>query len=371
MVALYNVTVVIHGDAPESGTTCAFAIPGQSFTLKNIRTMFPYQGNFHFRIFVPGNVIGISNNYVWVDLIDENDEIIYFIDNKNEGEIVDIKIRAIIVDIDSTETDQIAYDEYLLAISRNISSNRPERYPIETNSQTSHQENTLFNQIKSGVKKATASNVQNINLKTVKQGASTVWNSFLSTATQLQQNWIQAANTSMLSDASEENLSRLSEDLAIVYTDNNSEHVQLLKDMWSALFSNESFERETAKWKDAGFQRLDPVLDLKTSGILALRTITYLGKTYPLKTNEMLERNKANTKTNYPFAIVGVNVTLLLTEVLNLRDQKYLATSAGYWEIFENTFAFYEIFCAIFFHIDTIWTSSRATRTDFSKIIGN
>jgi ELMO/CED-12 family len=44
---------------------------------------------------------------------------------------------------------------------------------------------------------------------------------------------------------------------------------------------------------------------------------------YPLKAQAMLNANKLNTKTNYPFAIVGINITLLLAELLNLRDQRY------------------------------------------------
>jgi hypothetical protein len=57
----------------------------------------------------------------------------------------------------------------------------------------------------------------------------------------------------------------------------------------------------------------------------------------------MIEKNKQNMKSNYPFAIVGVNLCLLLIDLLNLRDQKYLSAQAGYWEIFEDKSSFFEV----------------------------
>lgn len=50
--------------------------------------------------------------------------------------------------------------------------------------------------------------------------------------------------------------------------------------------------------------------------------------TYSLKSKkcqEMVVANKENIKTNYPFAIVCVNLTLLLIDALSVRDSKYLS----------------------------------------------
>ena len=65
---------------------------------------------------------------------------------------------------------------------------------------------------------------------------------------------------------------------------------------------------------------------------------------YPKETLMMIEKNKQNMKSNYPFAIVGVNLCLLLIDLLNLRDHKYLTTQAGYWEVFEDKNSFFEVF---------------------------
>lgn len=50
--------------------------------------------------------------------------------------------------------------------------------------------------------------------------------------------------------------------------------------------------------------------------------MSYLAHTYPSKTQDMIKKNKANIKVNYPFAIVGINICLLLAEHLNIRNGK-------------------------------------------------
>ena len=40
------------------------------------------------------------------------------------------------------------------------------------------------------------------------------------------------------------------------------------------------------------------------------------------QSQERLNKNKANIKTNYPYAIVVINLTLLLADLLSLRDNK-------------------------------------------------
>jgi len=78
----------------------------------------------------------------------------------------------------------------------------------------------------------------------------------------------------------------------------------------------------------------------------------------------------AHEQANYPFAIVGINLTLLLIDLLALREQKYLTTNARYWSTFEDDAAFFELFCIAFLHMDHIWAAQGAVRTDFGRLIG-
>ena len=99
--------------------------------------------------------------------------------------------------------------------------------------------------------------------------------------------------------------------------------------------------------------------------------MVYMGQTYPGKFQTMLINNRENVKAKYPFAIVAVNVTLLLSELFNIRDQKYFGVQANYWAMFEDVNSFFEVFCATFFHIDSTWTIRNATRAHFASIIGD
>jgi len=84
----------------------------------------------------------------------------------------------------------------------------------------------------------------------------------------------------------------------------------------------------------------------------------------------MIETNMSNTKSNYPFAIVGINLTLLMIEVLHIRDQQFATVATCFWDLFTTPTAFYEIFNTLFIHIDNLWTYRKAVRSDFAAIIG-
>ena len=109
----------------------------------------------------------------------------------------------------------------------------------------------------------------------------------------------------------------------------------------------------------------------------------------------MTGKNEKNSKFNYPFAIVGVNLCLLLIDLLHLRDQNYLSIQAGYWQVFEDKLSFFEVFyykhvsstnkflftnhlctknvlkiyCMLFFHIDHQWSERNLVRAQFGDLI--
>ena len=60
--------------------------------------------------------------------------------------------------------------------------------------------------------------------------------------------------------------------------------------------------------------------DFRSSGLLALYCLINLNETYPERSKAMIEANKNSTKNNYPYAILGVNLTLLMVDVVRLRE---------------------------------------------------
>jgi hypothetical protein len=363
-------------EALSSPASLSFLLPCPA-RWQALHDAFPFQGRYHYRVLVheaelTGARSAHSKSQVWLDLQEENTAIIpYF----RAGEVVQLQALCLDDEDDDAMDDDLVYSEYLSDVGEIIPAQRPQRFAVDSSSANDHAETNAFMKklkarVKSGMKTLTReaqemSSSSNITLKSVSQGATTVWNTLKASL------GVTAPNSSILSDTAEENLSHLSEDLASSFTDSNPDHMTALRELWTGIFPNDAaFMRVSAKWKEAGFQTHDPVADLKTSGLLAVRAMAYMMKIHPLRSQDMLQRNKENTKLKYPFAIVGVNITLLLAEVLNLRDQKYLSAQANYWETFESPAAFFEIFSMVFVHIDIEWTSTKASRSDFAKIIG-
>ena len=162
-------------------------------------------------------------------------------------------------------------------------------------------------------------------LQSVAEGATNLWKiaatTVKATATQLQHTFL---SITPLTDISEANLASLCDDLETSFDQNNSEHLQLLFDLWQVLFPSrgEQFQAHSPVWKEAGWQTESPTSELKSSGILGIKCMIYFGNKFPAQSQERLKNNAANIKTNYPYAIVAVNLTLLLADLLSLRDNK-------------------------------------------------
>ena len=89
--------------------------------------------------------------------------------------------------------------------------------------------------------------VDNISLQSVAQGASKFWKSVVAGASHM-------LTFSALTDSAEAFLCELSDDLSATFDDKNDGHIQILKKVWTALFFQKPFERNSVAWKTAGFQ---------------------------------------------------------------------------------------------------------------------
>jgi hypothetical protein len=148
------------------------------------------------------------------------------------------------------------------------------------------------------------------------------------------------------------------------------EHEDLLMKLWKQVFPSKSFQSSSPLWKKIGFQREDPRLDLRGGGILSLKCLVYFSSEYSSKVADMVRSQSKNSPNTYPFGAVGVNITLLLGDLLKLRDRKFEGTEVVFWGVFEDSKAFFELYCLTFRYLDHIWTTSRAERKQFSQVIG-
>ena len=311
----------IHGDCVESGSKCSFYLPAP-VTLSALHKMFPYEGEYRFRLKMQGSLAGFKEDFVYLDLTDSN--VVEFSSCLAHEEI---DIQALVISLPESYSDDPLYDSYLDNLDAEISQyTRANRHPPAENEMENHknkkgsvrmaQGKEMLKMISKGVKKGAktiVSNSHNLKLSAVQKGAATIWSTVMKSM----------STNEPLSDIAEENLSQLSDDVSTSFIESDGIHISLLSNLWEVLFPNEGpFQRNSPIWKEAGFQKTDPVADLKASGVLSLRAMTYLGVKYPLKAKAMLNANRVNTKTNYPYAVVGINITLLLAELLNLRDQR-------------------------------------------------
>lgn len=356
-----------------NGTRCSFYVP-KPVTLSDVQRMFPFDGTYHFRAKVSGASVGAPTiESLWLDLTDPQTEI----STSKSGDT--LEILALALSLPNVDHDENLADvqQYLDSIRQEMPelADRPKRQEIKTIGKDKRNFAAVGDKLKTGVaqvfqkiqKAAQKSTEGNLSIESVTAGVTNLWSSIAKQTMGMfnQQN--------ALSDVAEENLAELSDLLGISFMPSNNEHEHLLRDLWDCLFNldgNNTFVHSGDKWKEAGFQKADPTSDLKQSGILALRAMLHMALSNPEKTQEMLLANKVNTKTKYPFAIVGVNITLLLSELLNLKDNKYITQQGvGYWSMFEDPGAFYEIFCLCFFHMNATWKERQAVRADFGKLI--
>jgi hypothetical protein len=148
------------------------------------------------------------------------------------------------------------------------------------------------------------------------------------------------------------------------------EHEELLVRLWKNVFPSKKFQSESPLWKKIGFQREDPRLDLRGGGILSLKCLVYFSSEYNSKVTDMVRSQAKNSPHTYPFGAVGVNITLLLGDLLKLRDRKFETSETVYWGVFEDSKGLFELYCLTFRYLDHIWTASRADRKQFSQVIG-
>eukprot|EP00981_Chlorochromonas_danica_P008027 scaffold1945_cov181-Ochromonas_danica.AAC.22 len=181
------------------------------------------------------------------------------------------------------------------------------------------------------------------------------------------------------------NVQALFNDLMVQFSNNNPHHLALLEDLYHNTVGlllesvggggggggggSEGYERISDRWKMIGFQKSDPIQDLSNTGLLCLENLLYLSITYPRQAVDMMTRHRINTNTNYPYALVGVKLTLMLIDILQLIDQKYLMSTAGYWDIFVEKVAFHELFVMSFAYLDSLWKERSAIRKQFGILI--
>lgn len=402
--------VVCHFQSPATGLTspiCSYFVPND-FTSQNIIELFPFEGcDFFFRIKISSSALGIpnpSNDFVWLDVTPDLDRSVNW-SKANEyfpSGRIDVKVVAVDVEFDDEitglgEQELSQYlDESRVFLPEDARQPRPAISVKEATAPSGSQASlaSVASSAASFVSSfipqssksdaassaSTTSTAPVINLKSVQKGASNLWNVLKSTTEKIQSQGIGGifnveANPT-ISKKAYTNLTTLSQLMSSTYQDKNPQHGYIIMKLWETTFPNDVIPSSTGLiaesplWKSCGWQKEHPSHDLKISGLLALNSLTYFGEVYREISQQMIKENRENTKQNYPYAIVGVNLTLLLADLFAVKDNEFLSKQAGYWTLFDEPEAFYEIFSLSFMHIDILWRQKQAVRSQFGAIIG-
>jgi len=168
-----------------------------------------------------------------------------------------------------------------------------------------------------------------------------------------------------MTEEGESVLERLREGLEAEFEEARDE--ALLRKLWAlghAALGEEAppFERTSQRWTSFGFQRDDPVSDLRGGGVLALRNLVLFLEAQPQFANAILSSRRPSEgafdpKGFYPFAAAGVNLTKLLAA--DLAPKLRLDTDD----------AFDECYAVAFRLLDRIFDKRDASYMQFNDVL--
>ena len=146
----------------------------------------------------------------------------------------------------------------------------------------------------------------------------------------------------------------------------SEEHEGLLERLWCGCHralgeEPPKFERFDWKWTSFGFQREDPISDLRGGGVLALRNLVYFLETQPSFAAAILVSRRAkdvHVPGFYPFAAAGINVTRLVADFLN-----------EYWPLLLGDDSFHKAYAVAFRLVDRIFDKRNATYMQFNGVL--
>ncbi|CAD5115055.1 unnamed protein product [Dimorphilus gyrociliatus] len=100
------------------------------------------------------------------------------------------------------------------------------------------------------------------------------------------------------------------------YLCENNEHEEKLQKLWNLLEPDEPLEaRVTKQWTTIGFQGSDPKTDFRGMGLLGLENLVYFSKESTDLARSVLLQSR-NPAHEYSFAIVGINITAMIVDLL-------------------------------------------------------
>jgi hypothetical protein len=177
-------------------------------------------------------------------------------------------------------------------------------------------------------------------------------------------------------------LKQLHELKGTAYNSSEERHVKLLRRLWACGFGHDQpFQLQSERWVHLGFQSADPAKDFRGMGVLGLANLVYFGEHYADVFQRLVS---AQRKRDYPLACAGINITSLLLELLNMKDEGEPATVQGrapfdaewgcdmfhfFCHMFYRDRAFEDMYCFCLRLLDRMYVSMDADYADFNTVL--
>lgn len=174
-----------------------------------------------------------------------------------------------------------------------------------------------------------------------------------------------------VSEAMQDRLDRFKTRIGEAWTDDEPEHVELLQRFWRLSFRNHGFVRKDPMWTSVGFQGPDPGTDFRGAGVNGLRHLEYFARRFPTEYG-------ACVKSGYPFAVAGLNVTMMLYQLLGWGFKKVTVANATKRVLLNYLFSddgvqrehrLEKLYCRAVLMLDAEWRRMNATYMQFPVVL--
>eukprot|EP00959_Pyramimonas_sp_CCMP1952_P071688 1497451-Pyramimonas_sp.AAC.1 len=123
-----------------------------------------------------------------------------------------------------------------------------------------------------------------------------------------------------------------------------------------------------------GWQGEDPATDFRSGGLISLQQLIFLGENHPSTFRKLMNKEEGvRSDWEYPFAVAGLNITFMLTEILELRKEPDVPQGdafRGFAKLLENEEnALDFVYLATFELLDYNWLKQRASYMEFPNVM--
>ncbi|KAK4745348.1 hypothetical protein SAY87_011660 [Trapa incisa] len=176
-----------------------------------------------------------------------------------------------------------------------------------------------------------------------------------------------------LSPLQEQRLQRLQERLQVPFDETCPDHQESLRTLWNCAFPGVVLKGMISEqWKEMGWQGANPSTDFRGCGFISLENLLFFAHMHPKSFHRLLfKQGGQRAMWEYPFAVAGINITFMLTQMLDLNsDKPRCLPGLNFVRLLgEDEEAFDVLYCIAFELMDAQWLAMHASYMEFNEVV--